>query len=481
MKKIIWIALILCFAVVGLFACAKKEKNPRPDPATCTHEDALTSFITNRTETPFAAEYTCSICDRKITKSFGYEEIEIPLVEIEGDLDGISKTDKVQAVIRYQSEELSFEKNATLKWQGDTSLEYPKKNYSVAMYDEEFNKKEKIVVKEEWGAQSKYCLKANYLDPLGSRNLVLSDLYGEVAETRTVNDAFSNLPNGGSVDGFLILLYHNGQYVGLYNWNIPKDKWLFGMGSDEDAGEAVLCGESTLLNEDTGITLNEAKKYYWEVEYCNENYENTGDASWAEISFNKMLTYVKTTDPRVLKRHASEFLDMDRVIDVLLMTSVFAPDNIYKNLVWCTYDGVIWAPVLYDLDRTFGRDGSKLNGGLYFENFTDNPLYRILFITFYEELSARYKALRKDLLTKDHILSLFSEKMKGVDERYFRSEFEKWEEAGWRKTLDQLPIDSFSSELSYVGEWLETRLTFCDSIFSRDAVSLNEDEIIVWE
>ena len=479
MKKFIWIALILCFAAVGMFACAKKEKTPRPDPLTCVHEDALTSFVTNRTKTPFAAEYTCSICGRKEIRSFGYEEIEIPLVEIKGNLDGISKEDKVRATIRYQSAGLSFEKNATLKWQGDTSLEFPKKNYSVALYDADFNKKEKIEVKEGWGAQSKYCLKANYLDPSGARNLVLSDLYGEVAGTRTADDPFKDLPNGGAVDGFLILLYHDGQYLGLYNWNIPRDKWLLGMG-DEDAGEAILCGDSVLLNEQGGITFDDSVKYPWEVEYCNEVFEDAGDDSWAKRSFNEMFTYVTTTDPRVMKRHASEYLNVDRVIDVLLMTSVFAPDNIYKNLIWCTYDGVVWAPILYDLDRTFGRDGSKLNSGLYFENFTYNPLYRILFITFYDELRARYKSLRTKLLTSEHILSLFSEKMSGVDDRYFRSEFEKWEEAGWRDTLDRLPIDSFSSETDYVREWTERRLSFCDTIFSHEVVSLDENEVIVW-
>ena len=31
----------------------------------------------------------------------------------------------------------------------------------------------------------------------------------------------------GAIDGFPVLVFNNGNYVGLYTWNIPKDKWNF--------------------------------------------------------------------------------------------------------------------------------------------------------------------------------------------------------------------------------------------------------------
>ena len=476
MKKFIWIALILCFAAVGMFACAKKDKiKSDSELSTCAHEDELISFVTNRTETPFAAEYTCSICGRKVTRSFGYEEIDIPLVEIKGNLDGISKEDKVRATIRYQSAELSFEKKAMLKWQGNSSLEYPKKNYSVTLYDSKYNKKEKIAVKEEWGAQSKYCLKSNYVDPSGARNLVLSDLYGEVARSRISDDPFKDLPNGGAVDGFLILLYHNGQYLGLYNWNIPRDKWLFGMG-DEDAGEAILCGDIVEKDGVPGITLDENEKDHWEIEYCNEKFSEGKGESWCVDSFNEMLSFVKNADGETLRAQGNAYLNMDRTLDVLLFLCVFGVcDNLHSNMVWCTYDGKAWAPIPYDLDRTLGRDGTRLYEAKGLDDFKGLFLYGNIFVTFYEELRTRYFAFRETLFTTEHVSSLISENIKGVDDRYFRSEFEKWEEADWRETLSVLPIGSFDDELKYIKDYLDQRFAFCDEIFAREELMFDKE------
>ena len=451
------------------------------DPVTDdAHRWTLISFVTSESEIPCAGVYVCEDCKEQKTKSIHYTDIDIPLVYVSGDLTGISKENKVRSEITYAYKNQVISCAATLKWQGDGSLAHPKKNYSVAFYDEAFDKKKKVEIKQEWGAQSKYCLKANYSDPTGARNLVLSDLYGMAARTASGTDEYSELLNGGAVDGFPVLLYMNGQYAGLYNWNIPKDKWLFGMG-DETAGEAVLCGDALLLDEGSGITVDEEIKGHWEIEYCNAKFTEEGGTDWAVRSFNEMLAFVQSSDKATLRAHASEYLNVDRTLDVILFSCVLGgSDTIVKNMLWTTYDGKRWAPNLYDLDRTFGRDGVQLESPNGFEDFKGQPLYGKLFIAFFDELKERYAALRRTILNTDTVMSLFSTVMEGLDDRYFRSEAERWPNAVWRETTDEVPIGSFADELKFIRTYTEKRLTYCDEIFSRTDLTYGESGYLDW-
>lgn len=475
MRKRMLLPFLLLALLLPIFAsCAEKTpKNTKnslePEEVSCLHEWALADFVTEETTIPFAGKYVCKKCEESKIDSFDYADIEIPLVNIEGDISEISKENKVGVRLSYADEALSFESDATIKWQGMSSLHWEKKNFSVTLREIDSEKKRKVVVKESWGAESKYCLKSNYTDPSGLRNIVLSDLYGEIARTRESDDPFSTLVNGGAVDGFPVLLYLNGQYQGLYNWNIPKDKWLFSMG-DEDGPEAVLCGTDYPFERSGEIEIRENDKRYWEVEYYNENYGD-GTYAWAVDSFNKLLSFVKNSDSARLRAEASDWLNSDRTLDVLLFSFLFgARDNIHNNLVWCTYDGKTWAPVPYDLDLTLGRCGAELYGPEKFSDFEGNPLYGNLFKAFYPELRERYFELRRSLLTTQTILELFLAKGSGVDERFFRSEAQKWRNASWWSS-DAI-VGSFEEERAFIRDYLDRRFANCDALFSNESFAL---------
>ena len=493
MKKII--VLLLCaFFVLVFFAACEKEKPSAPedlDPAivtpdgtqdsgvvdpppadTCEHEWELTAFVTEETTVPFAGKFVCGKCKKVEVKSFSYTDIEIPLVNIEGDISEISKENKVNVNVKYQSRTNSFESAATMKLQGNSSLSWPKNNFSVTLRDDSFDKKNKVIVNNEWGAQSKYCLKADYEDPSYSRNLIMSDLYGQIAKTRDAEDEYSALPNGGAVDGFMVLVYLNGKYFGIYNWNIPKDKWLFDMG-DDDAGEAVLFGSSNLL-DDGGITVEEDAESHWEVEYCNTDYSDNGN-QWAVDSFNEMLRFSINAGVSKFRENASRYLNVDRTIDAVLFSCIFGGrDNIHANLLFCTYDAVHWTPIVYDLDETLGRDGGDIVETDGFADCVGNPIYRAVLVAFYPEIRARYFSLRERILTTENIMGLIADLTKVMDERYFNSEINKWQNAGWQRELsaDGSRIDSFAAEFSYIENYIESRLAFCDRVISTEDPSM---------
>ena len=425
MKKLIFVLITVALCALFLASCGDGKNALEPatkDP--CVHDLSLTAFVTEESEIPFAARYTCSKCNETETKSFGYDEIEIPLVSVTGDLSAfVSESGeadsevKIPVTFSYRSAALTLECAATFKLQGKSSRTEPKKNFSVNLLESETGEKKKVAFKDEWGAGNKYVLKANYSEPSAVRNVALSALYGQMAHGRNLADHYTYLVNCGAVDGYPVLLYVNGQYQGLYNWVIRKDKWLFGMG-DDAAGEAVLEGSDVdALRSAEGVVMlpdGMRSDKSWEEEYVNENY---GEKGWAEASFNRMLFAIRDADGSVLRESIAEYVEVERTIDVMLFNCVFgATDSISGNQVWCTFDGKKWAPVPYDLDRTLGRDGNCLTEGdeSISETIEQNVLYEKIVTAYFDEISERYRALRESLFTVDYVMSVVRDKLRGA-------------------------------------------------------------------
>ncbi len=131
----------------------------------------------------------------------------------------VSKQDVRKILLKYESDSINFETYASIKIQGTSSVFYDKKNYNITLYnDEELNEKNKIDV--GWGKQNKYCLKANWIDKTHARNIITAQLASEI---QSKYNLFENTPNNGVIDGFPIEVYINGEFLGIYTWNIPKD------------------------------------------------------------------------------------------------------------------------------------------------------------------------------------------------------------------------------------------------------------------
>ena len=473
MKKTV--ALLLCILFVAVFFTACSEACS--SAGNCAHSWALTAFVTEQTEVPFAAEFTCEKCKQKKVDSFTYNDIDIPLISLTGDLSAIDEADSVSKDIKvivgfsYQSKERSFSCVASVKYQGKSTSTYPKKNYSVNLLEADSTTKKGVTFQDSWGAGSKFVLKSNYTDPSAARNIVLSALYGEIAHDPRLTDPYEELVNGGAVDGYPVLLYVNGQYRGLYDWNIRKDAWLFGMG-DGTAGEAVVCGtEMDVINGDDGLVIYPEEgrpSKAWEYEYVNENY---GEEGWAVESFNEMLFAIRNADSAQVKSVIAEYTELPRLLDVILFNCIFgAEDNITGNHVFCTYDGKKWAPVPYDLDRTLGRSGVSLvepNADLA-EVIECNLLYKIVLEAYFEEICARYTSLRDRILTVENVMSLFEEKLQGVDDRYFAAELQKWQEATWLESENAAEITGLQKELDFIRSFLAGRFAYCDTFFTSE-------------
>ena len=87
---------------------------------------------------------------------------DIPKLYFEGNIDWMfEKTDVRSITFKYDDGKNVTKGYATLKVQGTSSLGYDKKNYTINLYADAEHE-EKLKIDLGWGAQNKYCLKANW-------------------------------------------------------------------------------------------------------------------------------------------------------------------------------------------------------------------------------------------------------------------------------------------------------------------------------
>jgi hypothetical protein len=416
------------------------------------HNYELTSVTTESTAEANQGVYTCSVCDESKTDTVTYASLGMPILSLNGSMDGISKENKITIAYRYEGDNV-YEGTATLKWQGGSSINYPKKNFNINFLKEN-GKKDKLLINEAWGKQSKYTLKANYVDYSASRNVVSASIYGQVVKSRTMEDEYATLVNGGAIDGFPILMFVNGSYQGLYTLNIPKDEWLFGM-DEQTQKQAILMGDnwSDAVKLKETITADDYKGLA--LEYCS-----TEDESWVVESWNNFVNFLNNSTDEEFKEGIGNYTTIERAIDSHIFTTVIGgADNTAKNILWTTYDGVKWCPSVYDMDGTWGLSWS---GKDYYSSSsinlynTANKLHSRLLSLYYSDYLDRYKELRKGPLSQENIEKQFSSFFAKIPSFIYESESDKWPDVPSRDT----------NNFSQIKTWAEGHLEYLDGLYA---------------
>lgn len=329
---------------------------------------------------------------------FPYNNYNLPVLYLSGNTSGMNKDNAVTLNYNYKDKSGT----CTLKWQGSSSLLYPKKNYTIK-FDNAFE------VVEGWSEQKKYCLKANYIDFSHARNVVTAKLWGQVVKSRTIqNDNLYNLPNGGAIDGFPIMIVINNEYQGLYTFNIPKDGWLFGMGDSETT---CIFGAGTHSNATRFTALSAGDDSDFEFEHIPD--EN--NKQWAIDSLNTLIQKCIDCSSETEYKNLKNYVDIDSVIDYYIFCCLINGGDMYdKNYLLATFDGIKWIFSAYDMDSVFGNEwtGKGYNladSGVTFTYFRDNHRLMHLVNKYDKEtLKARYTELRNGPMAEQNILNEFT-------------------------------------------------------------------------
>lgn len=341
---------------------------------------------------------------------------------LEGDTSAMTKDDAVELAYVYGERSGT----CTVKWQGSSSLSFPKKNYTVK-FDNAFE------AAEGWGEQKKYCTKANWIDFSHSRNNVNAKLWGQIVASRSAaNATLEACPNYGAVDGYPIAIVINGKYMGVYTFNIPKDAWMMNMGSGTN--ECILCADyhvaATQFKAAAALAGGD-----FEVEYITD--EN--NIEWARTSLNNLINACATSNGSNLDTTIATMLDWDSAIDYYIFISLIrGNDMVDKNYILATHDGTKWFFSAYDMDCTYGLafDGAKffsatkdaLDGQTW--NMTQiaarHRLFELIKTYKLDALKARYAELRASVMSEDNVAFMFRNFAGGIPKLALDADNRTW-------------------------------------------------------
>lgn len=442
----------------------------------CLNQLGDMKFVFNYNNVPLL--YTM---DKKETSN------ELDSLYLSGYVVGMSKENAVSLKASYQGEYLNFDKYATLKWQGHSSVNYDKKNYTIKLFDDENHNEKYKFVNNGWERRNKYCLKANFVDFTQARNLVSAKLWGEVVNSRdNLNVNLKGLVNGGAVDGYPIKLYINNEYQGLYTMNTCKDEDLF----SSVKKPLIVYAQSHFLediwfsNEKSHTNQGISYLEQWDVEYIqDEQQENNMNES-----LQRMVSFIYNSNDEEFRNSLSNYLDVDAMIDYMIfMYYINGSDNSGSNVLWLTYDGNVWIPSAYDMDSTFGLNpyGVKFfdyNAMLpyimdkVYAN-TSNILWDRIMNIYKSEVKSRYFELRKSILTKENISRKFSEFINSIPSELYEEDINLWYDSAinklsnyekmitWQNKNNGLSL--IENNYNFIVDYIENREKLLDDVMNK--------------
>lgn len=355
------------------------------------------------------------------------KEEDIPKVFINGAIP--TTKDDVLAELTYISKTLTFHSYIIIKCQGTSSMKYPKKNFTIKLFEDEARSQKKKVGFKNWGKQNKFCLKANWIDISHARNVVSARLWGDVVKSRDNYNELPELlrtsPNQGAIDGFPIKVYANGVYQGRYTWNIPKDGWMVNM-DDELNTHSMLCGE----NYDSGCFR--AAALVDESDWSDELHGTCPDN--IKTRWNEVISFVMNSTDEEFRANLGNYFDIPSLLDYELFgLAACGSDSFGKNQIYMTYDGNKWIASMYDLDTTWGMywNGETLVPADYartkFEDYVNGRLGNLLYYRleqlFYSELQARWAELKTGPMSMINIINHFENFMQSMTSDLIKEDY----------------------------------------------------------
>lgn len=328
------------------------------------------------------------------------DELDLPAVYLSGLVNDMSKDKAVPMQFKFIDRTRTIDGFTSVKWQGDSSLNYPKKAYRIKTFvDGNLTQKLSFKPKADWQAGNKWNLKAYYTDALLCRDVVNAKIGGDVwATEKGLAPNLLNTNNFGFVDGFPIRLYINNQFTGIYSFNIIKG----------DYGDKVKAAVGSVGAGPTQFfSLSDSVKLDGQTDFEMI----TPDDSTNEIktSLNNVIKFIATSSDDDFKANLSKYLDIESTIDYFIFCNLIEDTDAWiKNQTMFTLDMTKWYFHPYDLDMSLGSgaDGSTFDNSQGLIGIKTNNLFKRLSNSFNNEIKARYQELRS-WLTPAYVINKY--------------------------------------------------------------------------
>lgn len=337
-------------------------------------------------------------------------EDDIPKIFFYGTAPTNKSEGELPLTMEYYSKTKTIKNYVTLKVQGDSSSSFPKKNFTVKMYSDEARETKDKHDFKGWGKQSKFVLKANWIDITHSRNVVSAKLWAQVVKSRSdyaeLPELLRTSPNQGAIDGFFVKVYLNGVYQGRYTMNIPKDKWMANMDDDLDT-HCILCSEA--YNDRTAFKAEPVCNGSDWTDEIHDTMPTNLVQSWKNAA-----NFIRTSTDEDFRANIGAYFNLNSLIDAYCyMVGCLLWDSDGKNQIFFTYDGLQWIQSMYDMDGAWGLhwQGGMLDVETYEVFDYGNILYLRMGELFYDEIQTRWTELRGSVMSSGNIINEFEQFM----------------------------------------------------------------------
>lgn len=379
----------------------------------------------------------------------------------------VTKTNNYKGYIEYYDYEGNyFRKNIVLNAQGNSSMLYDKKNFTIDLDD---GSKIKF---GNWVEQDSWHLKAHYTDAFKSNNNAAYDMFEALANARPYassrvwdsvlqSSQTSTAGTGifkkdydtgarGFPDGFPCAMYNNGEFYGIYMWNLKKhrDNYKMDRGNinhihlDGDIGAVEMFdGSIDWTKFEIRNPSPRLSKEGWKLETTTGAEYNpdapteiasTGNSGIVKASIQRLADTVNAIKANPTKATFEQYFDNIWMFSDYLITAnvVGNGDAFLKNGQYVSYDGLKFSITPYDWDGGLGVD--------HLGNFCNNVPNSLLGVTtetpmkyFYQiyksDIKDRYNELStKGFLTLDNIFSFYKNRIEWIGYENFDKENKKW-------------------------------------------------------
>ena len=347
-----------------------------------------------------------------------------------------------------------FKKRALIKGQGGWSLKFPKRNFACQFCDSDWTAATTPDIRiGKWVKQDAFHFKAFYTDFCRGIGEIGYKLF-----ERIVADRPPYWVRGGYYveskrarcfpDGFPCAVYLNGEFYGLYAWQLKKSRKNMNM---EKTDELHIHLDGNLNN--SNLFRGSVAWNSFDVQHPKAPYytEKTEEAIRRLSRYHEELKSLEASgaDSATLKTAFEERFDIASLLDYnVFYNFICNGDGSLKNWQWFTYDGRKWMVVPYDLDQIFGLNlyGVVRPAAWEHDPLTEGPFYWI--DRYYQrELRQRYATLRQNgTLTPATILPIIEDWYNRVGDMHYEQEADKWPDSpcygeaicnmGWRPFND---------------------------------------------
>ena len=395
-----------------------------------------------------------------------------------------------------------FNKKVIVNAQGNSSLGDPKKNLAIDICNDDWIGEDTCSVRfGDWVPQDSFHLKAYYYDTFVGIPTIGYKLYDEIVKTRGIQDdrtwKRALIPNAGLLpsvleneaisrridtgarcfpDGFPCILYFEGEFYGIFSWQLKKHRDNFAMDKKEANHihlDGAISQSSFFLangnidwdiwnykkddanNLRDGIEIRNPKslicidgsKYDFDsnakelIGDDSELYDSKNKDMVRSAKVKKALVRASKYIPEILqfitdgksieeiKSKIEECFDVKSIIDYSIFTDItLNVDGLLKNWQWTTYDGIKWSVNPYDLDQTFGlKMSEEAEPWIGHRSTSTNDPYGLVCKYYNKEITERYAELRdKGVLNTNHIVNMLNNWSLGVGLENYKLEQEKW-------------------------------------------------------